>query len=72
MAGRSIKRTIVYAVLIITALLMIGPFYWMVATSFKLPDDVFASPPKWIPSPWNLAELPRCLHAVSIHPLLPE
>ncbi len=54
MAGRGLKRTILYAVLVITALLMIGPFYWMVATSFKLPGDVFASPPKWIPSPWTL------------------
>jgi multiple sugar transport system permease protein len=54
MAGRSLKRAIVYAVLIVTALVMIGPFYWMVATSFKLPGDVFASPPKWIPGPWTL------------------
>lgn len=54
MAGRGLKRIILYAALIGTALLMIGPFYWMVATSFKLPGDVFSSPPKWIPSPWTL------------------
>jgi multiple sugar transport system permease protein len=53
MAGRGLKRIIVYAALIITALLMVGPFYWMVATSFKPPGDIFTSPPKWIPSPWT-------------------
>jgi multiple sugar transport system permease protein len=33
---------------------MIGPLYWMFATSFKPAGDVFASPPKWIPNPWIL------------------
>lgn len=55
MRGRRLRRVILYAVLIVTALLMIGPFYWMVATSFKPPGDIFASPPKWIPSPWTLS-----------------
>jgi multiple sugar transport system permease protein len=54
MAGRGMKRIILYAALIVTALLMVGPFYWMVATSFKPPGDIFASPPKWVPSPWTL------------------
>jgi ABC-type glycerol-3-phosphate transport system permease component len=34
---------------------MIGPLYWALSTSFKPGADVFASPPKWIPDPWTLA-----------------
>jgi ABC-type sugar transport system, permease component len=48
------KRTLIYAVLIGTSLVMIVPFYWTFATSFKPAGDVFASPPKWIPNPWTL------------------
>jgi multiple sugar transport system permease protein len=48
------KRTLLYAAVIGTSLLMVGPLYWMFSTSFKPSADVFASPPKWIPSPWTL------------------
>jgi multiple sugar transport system permease protein len=47
------KKAALYTALIITSLVMIGPFYWSVATSFKPPGDIFASPPKWIPNPWT-------------------
>jgi multiple sugar transport system permease protein len=47
------KKAFLYAALIITSLVMLGPFYWSVATSFKPPGDIFASPPKWIPSPFT-------------------
>lgn len=50
-----VRRTLLYATLIGTSLLMIGPFYWALATSFKPSADVFASPPKWIPDPWTVA-----------------
>jgi ABC-type glycerol-3-phosphate transport system permease component len=48
------RRTLLYTALIVTAAVMVGPLYWMFATSFKPPGDVFASPPKWIPDPWTL------------------
>ncbi len=51
---RPLRRTLLYAALIFTSILMIGPFYWMLGTSFKPAGDVFASPPKWIPNPWIL------------------
>jgi multiple sugar transport system permease protein len=53
-ARRPLRRTLLYIALFITSLLMIGPFYWALATSFKPSADVFASPPKFIPSPWTL------------------
>ncbi len=48
------RRTLLYAALLATSVMMIGPFYWMLATSFKPAGDIFASPPKWIPAPWIL------------------
>jgi ABC-type glycerol-3-phosphate transport system permease component len=49
-----LRRTLLYTALIGTSILMIGPFYWALSTSFKPSGDVFASPPKFIPSPWTL------------------
>lgn len=36
---------VLYALLIALCVLMLVPFVWMLATSFKPPEDVFASPP---------------------------
>jgi len=47
-------RYLFYGIAIVTSAVMIGPLYWMVATSFKVPSGVFAAPPQWIPSPWTL------------------
>lgn len=40
-----------YLLLVLTAVSMIFPFYWMVATSLKTEARVFAFPPEWIPDP---------------------
>ena len=48
-------RYLFYGIAIVTSAIMIGPLYWMLATSFKVPSGVFAVPPQWIPSPWTLA-----------------
>lgn len=42
---------LVYLLLAATAISMIFPFYWMIATSFKTEARVFAFPPEWIPNP---------------------
>ena len=52
---RRSTRLLLYAIAIVTSAVMIVPLYWMLATSFKPPGDVFASPTKWIPDPWTLA-----------------
>jgi multiple sugar transport system permease protein len=49
-----LRRSGIYLALVLTSFVMIGPFYWTFATSFKPASDVFASPPKWIPNPWTL------------------
>ena len=37
-------------ILIIASVFFVFPLYWMVTGSFKLPIEIWASPPKWIPS----------------------
>jgi multiple sugar transport system permease protein len=42
------------AFLLVASFLMIAPFLWALSTSFKLPGDVFAYPPKFLPDPFTL------------------
>jgi len=43
----------VFLVLLAGSLMMIFPFVWVVLSSFKTASDVYAYPPKWIPSGWK-------------------
>jgi len=45
---------IIYLILAIGALCMVFPFVWMVLSAFKTERDVWAYPPRWIPSEWRL------------------
>jgi ABC-type glycerol-3-phosphate transport system permease component len=63
-------RYLFYGIAIVTSAIMIGPLYWMLATSFKVPSGVFAVPPQWIPSPWTLAN--RDVHALPLRQVLPQ
>jgi multiple sugar transport system permease protein len=44
---------IVYPLLIIVAFIALLPYYWMVASSFKTMEKMFAYPLQWIPNPVN-------------------
>ena len=46
------KRGMTLFVLIVT-LILILPFLWMISTSFKQPDEVFSSIPRWLPRDAN-------------------
>lgn len=54
MKANVLGRGALYVALVVTSLLMLVPFYWMVATSLKLEQFVFASPPQWWPDPATL------------------
>jgi len=41
----------IHAVLILVAVAMVAPFYWMVVTSLKLEEDIFRLPPNLVPRP---------------------
>ncbi len=47
---RLIGHALVYALMIFLALLFMLPIFWMASTSLKLPREIFAWPPEWIPS----------------------
>ncbi len=43
-------NTALNLLLVLLALVMLAPFYWVVVTAFLSSDDAFSLPPKWIPS----------------------
>jgi len=61
---KTILDIITYALLILGSVVMVGPFLWMVSTSFKLPADQFTQ--TLIPPTWTLQNF-RDLFAVDIN-----
>jgi multiple sugar transport system permease protein len=49
-ARRALGRVGVYAGLWVGIVIMIVPFYWMVATSLKSPIEILEFPPTWVPT----------------------
>lgn len=45
-----VHKILLYAGLVIGAILFLLPFFWMISTSLKPPDEIYVLPPKWIPS----------------------
>ena len=43
------RLVVIYALLLVAAFLFLLPFYWMVNTALKLPNQVFDLPPIWFP-----------------------
>jgi multiple sugar transport system permease protein len=54
-ARRISAATATYVGCVIMAAIAIGPFLWMVSSSFKQPDDVISLPPRLLPDPVTLA-----------------
>ena len=61
-----VVRLIVYALLIITMILINLPFFWMVITAFKNESDVFSFPPKFYPT---ILDLRNFVSAFKVIPL---
>ncbi len=56
----ALKQALIYGALVAVALVLLLPFAWMVSTSLKGNEAIFAIPPQWIPDPihWgNYAEV---------------
>jgi len=47
--GYVLGRVILYAVVIVGAIIFSIPFFWLMSTSFKTSGEVFVDPPIWIP-----------------------
>ena len=52
--GNSLKRPLLYVLLIVAAAFMLVPFLWMLSTSFKVDQYVLSMPPQFIPRPFTL------------------
>jgi multiple sugar transport system permease protein len=63
----SFGRLMLYALLIVTSILMIIPFYWSLGTSLKLEQFVFSNPPQWLPNPLTWANY---IHVLTRIPFL--
>jgi multiple sugar transport system permease protein len=48
-------RFLVYAILILVALVMLLPLYWLIVSSLKFETDLFRYPPEFIPNPATLS-----------------
>ncbi len=51
-SGRIIGRVFTYTLLLIGAIIMFFPLFWMFTASFKPQWQIFTQPPIWIPSEW--------------------
>ncbi len=58
------ERALAHAVLIVGGLTFLLPFYWMLATSLKGPEDLFRSPPTWWPEAPRPDNYPEAWSAV--------
>ena len=57
-----VRITATYAFLIIGAILMFFPFYWMITGSFKSYQEIIANPILWVPSTFSLANYVEALN----------
>lgn len=49
--GYHLRQGLIYALLILCAILVLVPFAWMISTSLKTPDQLFTSRVNFIPNP---------------------
>ena len=51
----SFSRLLIYTFLIIGAVIMVFPFYWMITGAFKTTAEITVFPPLWFPSSFSFA-----------------
>lgn len=44
------QKLITYGLLLFFSLLFLMPFFWLITTAVKSPEEIYMFPPKWIPS----------------------
>jgi len=57
------SRVATHVTLLVTSVTMILPFVWMMVTSFKSPQDIAATPTKWLPTAWHGGNYSQALKA---------
>jgi multiple sugar transport system permease protein len=54
-------RLLVWIPLLIGAVLMMAPFFWLISSSLKTPSQLWLYPPRWIPDPVRWENFPDAL-----------
>ena len=62
--SRSVRRVLGVLAALLVGIIFFLPFYWMVSTSLKTPDQTFQSPPAWIPSPFAFSNYPEAVNYI--------
>lgn len=70
LAGRVVGRFLLYLLLASGAVVILFPFYWMVSTSLKPPDEVVTIPVTWVPSRLVWANYPKAINALPVSVLV--
>jgi len=52
--ARWLERALLYALALLLALVILGPFAWVLSASFQPESAIFKQPPDWIPNPLSL------------------
>ncbi len=58
------SKLFAYLVLIVITILLIVPFYWMIATALRSSDQILKLPPSWIPNPITFENFPKVFQEV--------
>lgn len=48
---QKLKRSLIYIVVVLLAIVILVPFFWMFSTALQAEGDIFSWPPQWIPNP---------------------
>jgi multiple sugar transport system permease protein len=62
---RTGRELLIHAALLPAALIFMLPFLWMLSTSLKTDQQLYAYPPIWIPNPLNWANYPNAVTYIS-------
>lgn len=63
LVSRAIK-SLLYLITLLGAFSMLIPFFWMLSTAFKQPEQILAQPPIWFPKPVILDNFIQLMKAV--------
>ncbi|MBB2482498.1 carbohydrate ABC transporter permease [Bacillus sp. APMAM] len=50
---KGMRKGFIYGLLIVLSLLFLAPFFWMITSSLKAPNELYQFPPKLLPSHWH-------------------
>ncbi|MDD2504382.1 MAG: carbohydrate ABC transporter permease [Clostridia bacterium] len=53
-----------FIILLVGSVVMIFPFVWMLFSAFKTVPDVYAYPPKWLPSSWKFSNFQKVFEMI--------